>query len=242
MRRKRAGGIWLPPSPYDRLAMPADTAITNVQQVAIGGAEMPTPANGPATSTNLVLPLIGDFNQEAIAGVAQDGPTMADMTYGYSLKRIVGNLFIGCTQNVPVTDSGSSWVVTAGIMVRRTQDTGAPAVLDTFVDTYAAWRDPWVFRRSWIIQNKQALAVYHVDRAQWPVTNVDYNNALCNHRVDQKTRRTVKSEERLFLSVTVTALDGLAGLASETVFDIIWDLRFFGRVFQSAGNRNNASR
>lgn len=241
MRRKRATGIWLPPSPYDRLAMPADTSITSVQQCAIGGAELGTPDGGAASSTNVVLPLIGDFNQEAIAGVTSDGPSLADMTYGYSLKRIVGNFFIAPTQNTPVADSGSSWCVTMGIMVRRTQDTGAPAVLDTFVDTYAAWRDPWVFRRSWLLTNVVANDTFHPERPVWPASNVDYNNALCNHRVDQKTRRTVKAEERLFMSVTCTALNGVP-TAPETVFDMYWDLRFFGRVFQSAGNRNNASR
>lgn len=240
MKRRRNNGVWLPPSPYDRLGQAPDTAITSVQQCAVGGVEIPTATGAAGASANSIVPLVGDFNEEDIAGVDASGPSLADMTYGYSLKRIVGKLFIGATDNTPVEASGYSWFVTAGIMVRRTQDTGAAAVLDTFTDTYAAARDPWVWRRSWVIANETARSTMYSDRTPWPVSTADYHSVADGPHVDAKTRRTVKAEERLFMSITLTNMQAVA--MTETVFDVYWDFRFFGKVFQSAGNRGNASR
>lgn len=243
MRRKRATGVWLPPSAYDSVTEPADTPIQNPTQNIIKAAFMGLP-NSQGSGSNLNAELVGDFNEELIYGVTptaeanQNVGTLADAAFGYSLKRIVGKLFIGIEPDNVSENAATTWVVTAGIMVRRVNEAGVPTALETYTDAYDSARDPWVWRRNWVLRNPGATGPFV---PQWPNTNCAYGSVADGPHIDQKTRRTVKTEERLFLDISAVAMDG-GDEQTTTACYMYWDLRFFGRVFSSAGNRRNATR
>lgn len=240
MKRRRAAGVWLPPSPFDSIVEPADTPISNPTQNIIKAATLGLP-NSAGVGVNLDAELVGDFNEELIAGGSSAGvnnATLADIAIGYSLKRVVGKLFIGIEPDNITDTATSTWIITAGIIVRRVNEAGVPTALDTYTDDYASSRDPWLWRRNWVLRNPGATPPFV---PQWPNTNCQYGSVADGPHVDQKTRRTVKAEERLFLDISAVAYDG-ADDQTTTQCYIFWDFRFFGRTFQSAGNRSNATR
>lgn len=240
-KRRRATGIWLPPSPFDTVVEPADTPISAVTQNIIKSAFLTLP-NAMGFGSNLDAELVGDFNEELIAGGgATSGPTaatLADVAIGYSLKRVVGKLFIGVEPDNVSESASTTWMLTAGIIVRRVNEAGVPTALDTYTDDYASARDPWLWRRNWILRNPGATGPFV---PQWPNTNCAYGSVQDGPHVDQKTRRTVKAEERLFLDISAVAMDG-GDEQTTTACYIYWDFRFFGRTFTSSGNRSNATR
>lgn len=248
MKRRGNNGMWLPPSPYDSAGIPnaATQPITAVTQTIIKEVLLPNPPTQGA-SRNVSIPLVGDFNEDIIAGAGGGAlpyaqSSIADMAVGYSLKRVVGKLFIGQSQEALAEQSApSDFMVTCGIMVRRVNEAGVPTAINTFTDTYDAARDPWLWRRNYLLQNAVQRTAGFLLAPIWPNSNTEGPGVLDGPHVDAKTRRTVKAEERLFLDVTTTALNGAGQDDAGTTY-IVFDLRFFGRVFTSAGNRRNATR
>lgn len=59
--------------------------------------------------------------------------------------------------------------------------------------------------------------------------------------VDQKTARIVGPDERLFMNVQVTTLNGSGGV-DLTGIQLYWNLRFVASLKTNLGNRRNASR
>lgn len=243
-RRKRAG-LWLPPDPYDTVVAGLDV-ITSPTQNIIKTAFLNLP-NAQGFGGNDSIPLVGDFNEYGIAGVGSNplspGVSLADLTQGYSLQRVVGKLFLGIAERTFVTEgAASTWFFTAGIIVRRVDDNGDPVQQDGFADSYDAARDPWLWRRQWILKNPAATPAGAIKNIPWPQHNAQYGGGTWDGpHVDQKTRRTVKSEERLFLDISAVALDGSDEQTTSAAY--CWfDFRFFGRTFTSAGNRRNATR
>lgn len=249
MKRKGRTGLWLPPDPSDTIAGQfTGGSIATPSANAIKYVQLSLPGNA-GDGSNVNAGLVGDFVEEIIAGTGYTGSpnpsfqygTLADMSVGYSLKRVVGKLFVAIEQDNVADDVAGTWMVTAGIIVRRVDQNGDPVETDTFTDAYEATRDPWIWRRNWLLQNSGATPGANRIRGILPGSNAFYNSVADGPHVDQKTRRTVKSEERLFLDVSAIALDGTAAQLITTAY-IVWDFRFFGRTFTSAGNRGNASR
>lgn len=248
MRRKRNNGRWLPPDPYNTIVTDADLPVTNVTQCIIKEVHLPT-ATVIGGSRTVSVPLVGDANEDIIPGAVnasgEISHTLVDVAFGYSLKRVVGKMFCSIAQQNIDPDDVRQVMVTVGLMVRRVNEAGAPTALNTFTDTYDATCDPWIWRRNWLLTNQVAmLANRPTSYLVGSGTNYAHGPALGDGpHVDAKTRRTVKAEERLFLDFTVTTLDsGENGQIDGAAVYLYFDLRFFGRVFQSATNRRNASR
>lgn len=241
MKRRRRAGIWLPPDPNNTLL--GQGAISNPAQNVIKAINIPLSNQQGTTTTVPSIPMVGDFNEDVIAGLGgAGGNTLNDMTFGYSLQRIVGKIFLGVEQDNVTDNAASTWLFEAGFMVRRVDDGGVPTTLDVDTMSYEAWRDPWIWRRSWVLHNYGATpGVPSLNGYLWPGTNSDTGSALDGPHVDAKTHRTVKAEERLFFDLSAIALDGTDDVTESVAFAFL-DLRFFGRVFQSAGNKRNATR
>lgn len=173
--------------------------------------------------------------------------------YGYKLVRIVGDIFVGVNRNNNQANSPPGVLVQAGIIVRRTDEDGQPAVLaaDQDVGSIQNDADPWVWQRSWIlnpsdrqtIAGSGALSIL----TNFPHVNTEYGTK--HHiAIDQKTARTVSPEQRLFLTITAWQLPlNQTATASGTTNDtcnvyVLMPYRVLGRVFPTGGNRNNAAR
>lgn len=245
-RRRKFRGLWLPPdlthainftgqAPPATITMGSDTAI---KYQAMGPFSNGL-GQGETYSTS--VPLVGDFNESTLPN-AGPGQTLADFSIGYSLRRVVGKIWCSVDQQI-LGDADNSYLyaITCGIIVRRVGDQGQILALPG-PQFYENWTDPYLWRRTWFIANakfQQSLA-YNVD---FPSSNAEYGSIQDGPHVDAKTRRTIKAEERLFLDIQATTMNGDNIAPDDPTFAYVWwDLRFFGRTFQSAGNRNNASR
>lgn len=243
-RRRKFRGMWLPPDPYDSVVAGVNP-ITNPSQNIIKYSILQAP-NIAGSGANVSIALIGDWNEGTIPGQAPSGTgvpqgTIADLAIGYSLRRVVGKLFVSVEQDNVTQDATSTWCVTAGLIVRRVDAAGEPVEVDQFADSYESARDPWLWRRNWILQNSGATPAGTWKSHIYPGATWNYHSLGDASHIDAKTRRTVKAEERLYMSVSAIALDGNDDQTT-TGINILWDFRFFGRTFTSSGNRGNAAR
>lgn len=212
-----------------------------------------------ADQPNLLLPgsaaaLVPSFNAQNAADV---------QGYGYSLRRVVGCIYVVTAPSIN-TQAGTPSVVNVGVglMVRAVDPTNLPdepAISGSQGEafdplTYDNNQDPWIWRRSYLMCPGNAGGTFNPIGAadEWAqfnsvfqptnAVNTGVNNTAS---IDQKTRRTVKNEERLFLSFSARMVglnpDDQAGTA-EIGLGIFADLRLFGRMFTTKGNRRNASR
>lgn len=250
-KRRKFKGVWLPPDPHNTIAgQQTQGLIATPSANAIKNQLLNLP-NAEGFGSSESYPLVGDLEEDRIVGESVADTvalsrfqfnTLNDLSFGYSLHRVVGKLFVNVEQNNVADLAASVWCITAGIIVRKVDEDGLPQDSDPFTDSYESERDPWLWRRNWVLQNSGATPGAGIYTGQiYPAGNWQYGSIQDGPHVDQKTRRTVKSEERLFLDVSAIALDGSEEQTS-TACALIWDFRFFGRVFQSAGNRHNASR
>jgi len=261
-RRTKPRVVWLPQTNRNSLG-----DLTTVYQLALiswGGVT--------GSHTTVELPLVIDAQQSPLDA---NNPSLSDIaSSGYRLRRIVGKVWCQLAQGIvdpaaagaPAATRPQSAIVTAGIMVRRTdQATGdslaslasgtdegvSPALIDNTLD-------PWVWRRSWWLgDNKAAGNVIRTATSAF-FDVIDYQNILPTTNfgreypggiaegphVDQKTARIVGPEERLFLDVTVTtAAESINPAAEQSgTVAVITDLRVLGSLRTNSGNRRNASR
>lgn len=242
MRKRRNNGVWLPPDPYNAVGFDDTIPISATDQSII--KQGTAPLGGTLADSGVVdIPLVGDFNQDRVVGeTLATGPTLADARFGYSLKRVVGKIWVHAPNFDPgLADAAYLWCVTAGLIVRRTDDVGDPLTIQTNPQLYDAAGDPWIWRRSWIVCNQVQALLAQSTTPAYPQNNVaGLPSALDGPHIDAKTRRTIKQEERLYLHIGTVALNGTA--QDQFVLRWVADLRFFGRIFQSAGNRRNATR
>lgn len=244
--RKRRLGMWLPPDATANKVGPGDPQvgpgpIVTPVDVAIGVLQNSVVSKWGST-VGTEVPLIGDVKPNVIAGL--NGQTLNDFSFGYSLQRVVGGIWVAVQQQDLDQGNGAPYDIlcTAGIMVRRVDDAGSPIQIGG-PQLYDAYTDPWLWRRSWMLTN-QPQAVGSGGYYPFPSNNGAYGSVREGTHVDQKTRRTVKLEERVFMSLQATVVGPITATQAGTNTGLFWawDLRFFGRVFNTSGNRRNASR
>lgn len=254
MRRRKPRVVWLPQTNANSIGDG-----TKVYQAALLGLTGPT-----GTANTLEIPLVLDAQQ----GLFDIDSSLSDIeSSGYRLRRIVGKIWIQCAQT-PIQGDSPGGVrtpitafVTAGIIVRRADSlTGAslaqtadPTGFQTSPAEIENTGDPWVWRRSWLLQNNGALdnlVQFNVGDFRplnvLPALNwgVDGASAVDGPHVDQKTARIVATEERLFLDVTATVFAESGDPDNEQAlqFAVVTDLRVLGSLRTTVGNRRNASR
>ena len=239
-KRKGPRVVWLPTEGNAPPGAPADSVWGIVPNLNISGA---TPT--VQVETSIVLDVPRDPDIESLSDVENSG---------YRLRRIVGKLnVIGDTLD---DESGISIVgVHAGLIVRRVDSLGVSLASQVGIGQNVCnpslrenVMDPWIWRRSWVLINPLFLPVAlgippGSSMPMSPWNNMQYGSALDGPHIDQKTARIVGPEERLFLDVAVTALEGADG-QSELTNDTIcfYEFRILGSMMSSTGNRRNASR
>lgn len=168
--------------------------------------------------------------------------------FGYRLRRIVGDYFCTAAQrNDQVTNSGAV-LCAAGIMVRRVGETGLADgnAAGQDVGSIQNNADPYVWRRTWVLQEGAAGSQTFRNMIQFP-SSVNAYGTKWHQTIDQKTMRRVGPEERLFFTFTVWGLpldSNVLGSSPDgypTIY-FLMDYRVLGTVFTAAGNRNNSNR
>lgn len=244
-RRRRPAGVWLPPDPYNRVGQDAGP-ITGPYDSAVGSINFRTLNQGGAVRSAEV-PLVGDDNNFIVAGentLSGNAGTLADIVkQGYRLRRICGSLFVAVEQLDHGDGAPNQFFVTAGIIVRRVNSAGVAVTDDTDPQDYASQRDPWVWRRSWALSNNANVGgTVDFSYFDFPHNNTEFGSVREGAFIDQKTKRVVAAEERLFLDISCLSINGDGVALSTPLFLALWDLRFFAFMMNSSGNRRNASR
>lgn len=245
-RKRRPKVVWLPPAAENRLG--ANPAITGASQGAfdffVGFGPGAVLVGDTVTG---IIPIVSDIPSAAFQGSALAVENLSDIyNSGYRLRRVVGKIFCCCSQTsgAPVGEV-PRFLVTAGIIVLRVNQDGTPTQANfsnynpSIINN---WADPWVWRRSWMLDNfAEAIAVD--TRAAFPENNVNTGSVMDGPHVDVKTGRVIALEERLFLVTAITAvLSGEAGGATTSQVHFTGELRMVGSLRNMAGNRRNASR
>lgn len=248
-RRTRPRVVWLPQTNANSIG---PGSVYQLGIIEVGGTT--------GTSATDEIPLVLDRTPEAL-GV--DDASLSDIhSSGYRLRRIVGKLWVEMSQfNIPQiegVDAVASVIVSAGIMVRRSDPTAGTSFASTAgqdeidVGLIQNTMDPWVWRRSWTLGNNGATQLVSgavgsgSSRQFFPTQNwASYGGGISEGpHIDQKTARIVSSEERLFLDVTVTVLGEAPdpGLSAAATIAYWTDIRVLGSLVTNTGNRRNASR
>lgn len=208
----------------------------------------------PGSTAVLEIPCVLDGSNNQPLDPAS---SLADIeSSGYRLRRIVGEIYIDCVQNVLATgEGGALFQVTAGFIIRRTDPITGASLASQATTTQALalddienGMDPWIWRRSWRMGNSQVFAAGSAltDETFRSAPHDNYtrgNGSLyTGPHVDQKTARIVGPEERLFLGVQASLMLPDTAGAVPVTFLVASSLRVLGSMRTNIGNRRNASR
>lgn len=242
MRRRKQSVVWLPLDTTNRLGTDEVTAVGSDPSWLILGQDVP-PFSTPVDPVVTIAPLVKDEPQ----GVSTASSSLSDLEgSAYRLRRIVGKIFIQCSQFSGAEGGAATKILTTcGIIVLRVDEAGLPlsnATPEQYdVNALDAVRDPWIWRRSWGLgSNGQPDDEPPRDLTPaFPPSNVYYGSALDGPHIDAKTARLISDEERLFLVWSSIALDGNVDLQQLV---LTADLRVLATMRKQSGNRRNASR
>lgn len=230
--RRRRSVQWLP------------NTVTNQPGVDFYFDSITVDATYQTRRTNLYM-LTNDYPASAIRAAGQVA-SLADWEgSAYRLRRFVGK-FIAAMSNMQPDqgiESPTACVITAGLMVIRVDEAaGAPL---RAVDAYSPQgldniQDPWIWRRSWVLQNDFSNNAINASW-QFPRCTADYGGGLQDGgHIDAKVGRVIRDEERLAFIVSTYNITGTVNIAGEVRF--LLDYRILASSLRRAGNRGNASR
>lgn len=232
--RRKPRVVWLPAS-TERSFIPSSATTLIGTSFVISG-----PAGNFATQAS---PIVVDVP----AGSTTDA-TLSDFEgSAYRLRRIVGKIFAGIKATEFTVEPGAI-IFYAGFIVLRVDTAGNPLagianLINYHPGLLEAERDPWIWRRSWLLGNRivDAPSLPGIEGFNTAHGGTwDYGSVADGPHVDAKTARIISDEERLFLITGATALGGTQGAFAT----VTWcaDLRVLASMKTSSGNRRNASR
>lgn len=238
--RRRPTVVWLPLTSEDRLtsASPVtgvDCAFGQYTVTVSGGAT-------PGSQRTGIFPVVNDQPQN-VAGLTT---SLADSEgSAYRLRRIVGKIFVEYDQQVS-TPRAQTVILTAGFMIVEVEPSlnflpKSAQQEDYNVANIDGNRDPWIWRRSWVVgANEVGGSQFSVP----PQNNFSFGSGgvMDGPHVDAKTARSVKDNQRLALVMTSTMISPAASGTDVAVIVVTTDLRVLGSLRKQSGNRNNASR
>lgn len=143
----------------------------------------------------------------------------------YFLKRIVGKIWCDYTGESP--GSAPRFILaSAGLFVSKTGAGGGvvPTTYDASIDygvsAGTTVREPWIWRRSWILEHDTSLTVGV--QARYPRSNAGYGSVLDGPHVDAKTKRRVSNDDDIHIALSASALEGgtMTGIVN-----FYWELR-----------------
>jgi len=262
-RRRKFKGLWLPnlgtvDAEGDNIALTAGREL----ELAVSSLAT-TPAVG-------VIPLTFDQPQEAQT-LQPNVPLVYQIGNGYSLRRIVGKFFADFRSAIPPTAAHAETpgvivpaaLYTVGLFIARAEDENIAADLpigalsgDSLLENYNpdqvnTIREPWIWRRQWILGNpllRQFLDVNfsnltpidpNLAAAYYPSNTGAYGSVWDGPHIDSRTRRRVTSDDRLWLAASLQAYPRRsAGYTEPFQVNLHFDYRLFGALRRDR-NRGN---
>lgn len=246
MKRRRPNVVWLPTATESGALGQQSGTISTSTDSGIKRYLVQVPATASAgTYAVHIAPVVGDWsNTEAMLVGPGTNNTFADMySAGYKLRRLVGWIWPCLEQAADDVDAPVNFVVTAAFQVMQINDAGDPIDAEAGIpDMYGNQGNPWIWRRSWIMTQYGRASN---GQPTYGVANVA--DASLNIResafFDAKTARTIGRDQRLFLCMQATALDGdpVGAAASNVIF--FTNYRTLGTLTRGApGNRRHSTR
>jgi len=239
-KRKRSRVVWLPNE--------ANTGQPNTVNYRTDTFTVAAAVDTPSTT---VYALTVDYPAEAIQSLGPQPPSVADYVQsGFRIERIVGKFVAGLSQlqgDGMAVSFPSSVAVGMGLIILRVDElTGAPlrAATPTQYSVFADdnERDPFFFRRTWVLANDigQGVTTTALDPlSNAPRCNTDYGSGAEGTYIDTQTRRLVRAEERVFLVVDTCNIGNAAASNGAGRFYFDYRILVTPRIMS---NRNNASR
>lgn len=263
-RRRRGTQIWMPV--YGNAHNSTDT------DAVIGtGSSLPILPDGETTFEAFACTF--DYTESAYQNQFADGSqTLHDIVAGqeWKLLRVVGK--VHAIYGGPRIDGGEgagthppAVEFAAGLMVLRTDEEGNPQADLNEINPLAqeSANDPWIWRRKWVLSSAtwshltttsssfpagSEAQITNDMAVKWPFSTAEYGSVADGPHVDQKTRRRIGREERLYWLVAGRVWDPARAVVSNPAYvypGVVFytmDNRFVGRLSSRMGNRNNASR
>lgn len=229
-RNRKPAVVWLPSNPEH----PVDNA-SNFETFIHDSAG---PNGSTVTSTSHLT-----FDEPSELRVAAAELTsLADFEVSaYRLRRIVGKCFVNVVQLGDPTGP-SVIAATAGFIVLRVDPfNGLPlsAANQYNLTRFGSERDPWVWRRTWLLANNKAPSDFAISV---PEGNQEYGSVADGPHIDAKTARRISDEERLIFVATTTVIQAGSNQQAATQVRYLLDYRILASMLKSSGNRRNASR
>lgn len=251
-RRRRRTGTWLP-----ALGTTGPEASIGDETAAVE-FRLTVPPDG--TSDIALFPLTFDQPVETDNNTVNTATPLNDFIGNeYVIQRIVGNLFINRAINLTeagVDPSAGACYVVAALFVARAEDADvdvdAPigsATLQRALANYSPLsseniREPWIWRRSWLLGSAQFGAV---DANTGFSVGLPSNNLFaygggvaCGPFVDSRVKRRVRQDERLFFTCQARNFP-LNKLAPDGVTPQLLAGLFDYRIFGSLRKAHNKS-
>jgi len=259
-RRRKFKGTWLPN---------IGIVQTDPTLAPTAGREMEITIGAGTSITGGVLPLIFDTPQEGDELVA-DVPLSYLAANEYSLRRIVGKAEIFTYGQIHTTSTSNLdgqppfILVTSGLFIARAGDAsqgvanedapiawGNEGAFSYNPDIPNAIREPWIWRRQWLLANAvvkqmvwQNMTVipssgYVASTLDAPASTMEFGSVLDGPHLDAKTRRRVGNDDRLFWTVFAQPYPRRgAGYNQDSFVHARLDYRVFGAL-RKARNRGN---
>lgn len=242
-RRRRRQRVWLP-------VLGTETHITGATAANDVAAQFDSGTVSGNTPLTFVHSLTWDFPAEQQIVNNAGFPSLADFEQsGYLLDSIIGKCFVAANIDDQHATSFRPLQVTAGFEVLRVDaGTGLPVATGTTIeedyDPTLAFniRDPWIWRRTWILEPQGNNAGVVFSDRQWPCSTAKYGSVSDGPHIETKSRRRVGPEERLWFILTARHYPANIDLTNASTF-VEWmlDYRLIGRPMKMS-NRRNASR
>lgn len=170
-------------------------------------------------SLGICRPLTADLPRDEDLTTADPGVLSDSIGQEWFLRRIVGKLFIRWGANAG-GDSATNIKIAAGFFVARADHidgdipaggdsswTGNinPGVYNMFdPSSNATIREPWIWRRTWIIGNPDIDTDTSWPKGLAPYSNATYGSALDGPHIDAKTMRRISNDDRLWFAMSAT--------------------------------------
>lgn len=201
-RRRRNRGTWFPNISTAPPGEGADTVSGRVFDLDIVSTSNHLTVTG-------VVPLTFDYPQEPNEADSSIETLSELIGSEYIFKRLVGKFFAvfdGAQGSAPAVLLG------AGLFVARAQDSSSLlganvpigfATSSLVDDQYGVLnantiREPWMWRRTWLLGNPTALTVY----ASVPDNTMAFGSVMDGPHIDCRVKRRVRQDERLWFAAS----------------------------------------
>lgn len=261
-RKRRNTGIWLPVLGTE----PNEATSSHVRSVILALDSDAVYANGE----NAVISMLVDTpkNRTSVGPTSDISEVVGNE---YFLSRLVGKINIGVDQQSDTIDptggipTRSNWAVQvfAGFFIAQADDNSPTLAIGEAtndginyqVDGVDNIRQPWIWRRSWLLQPaylKEGRTGWFIgqqvnsiasqpDGNNFPIWDYPSNNgsygtsSFDGAHFDQKTKRRVRQEDRLWLGITARGYPfasepALTLTANPIHVNVNVDLRAFGSL------------